>query len=74
MKQKITLQKIADRSGLSVAAIHGVFNGTAPGGKVARKLIDAFGLETNLVLFGTPFQLKEAINKSIESTENEGAE
>ena len=63
--KKITLQEIADRSGLSIGVIHGVFNGAQPGGKVVRRLIEAFGLDTDLVLYGTPFQIKEAINKSI---------
>ena len=67
--KKITLQEIADRSGLSIGVIHGIFNGTQPGGRVARRLKEAFGLDTDLVLYGTPFQIKEAINKSIsEST------
>ena len=62
---KITLQEIADKSGLSIGIIHGIFNGSKPGGRVARQLKEAFGLDTDLVLFGTPFQIKEAINKSI---------
>jgi len=67
MNNKITLQEIADKAGLSIGVVHNVFNGTPPGGRVARRLIEVFGLDSDLVLFGTPFQIKEAINKSIVS-------
>ena len=65
MDKKITLQQIADKAGLSIGVIHNVFNGTPPGGRVARRLVEVFGLDSDIVLFGTPFQIKEAINESI---------
>jgi transcriptional regulator with XRE-family HTH domain len=63
--KKITLQQIADESGLSIGTIHALFNGSEPGGKTLRKLRDAFGLDPGIVLAVTPFQLKAAINDAM---------
>ena len=63
--KKITLQNIADESGLSIGSIHALFNGSEPGWKVLRKLVKTFGLDPGIVLSGTPVQIKSAINAAM---------
>ena len=63
--KKITLQNIADESGLSIGSIHALFNGSEPGGKVLRKLVKRLGLDPGIVLTGTPVQIKDAINAAM---------